>query len=215
VASVALLLALGLKLIKTRTAGNIISISTVLCPLLVSPLPYYTLAANWNLYPPYPKSTYLQQTDNTDKELASLEREANRLRNKFNSLAEFNNLNNPVAKDTKAAVAETLTFLNDMKERMEEQRLLIAKLRQDVVEERDKVVQLEDRYRLLQSLSESQGDAVAVEFIRATKREAQSSFLLGFLISFPVGIVSSLLASIIYRRFGDKTNAVLKSGLDE
>jgi hypothetical protein len=208
VASVVLLFTLLLKVMSEKTADKILGLSMVLCPLIVSALPYYSLATIWKYHPPYPRVDLQRQADDTQRELNLLEEQATKLRDSFNDPK------NLTLDDTKRLLTRTLDFAEVIKTKMEQQKQLIAGLRQEVTNERVKAEEARKQKENLESLSQEQRDVLTSAITNFAKEESQRSFLLGILVSFPVGIISSLLASGIYRKFGGKARAVLKAGIN-
>jgi hypothetical protein len=202
VIGVTLFLSLWLRVISEKTAINIFLLSLALCPLIVSALPYYTLAKNWKYYPPFPKLDSLEQAEETQKELKQLQGSIKNL------LPRLNDPKKLTFGELEVVLTDSLDLTGKLQTVTEQQGQTIHSLRQTIDEERTKAEVSRQLGQEANSLKQEE-----IERVKAIMgQDAKTEFLLGVLVSFLIGIVSSLLATWIYRRFGRKAKAVITLG---
>jgi hypothetical protein len=193
----------GIKEISDDMFANIIILSTVLCLLIASPLSSYALARYWSYYPPAPKQDIQKQADAAQSDLIKLEAKANTLRSLLNDPKKL------TLSQVEQVLTDTLDFVEKLKAKTEQQGVLIASLRQTVVEERAKAEESRRLAEQVQSLTREQLEAVKLLITQDAKVESQRSFIMGISISFPLGILSSLLATWVYKRWGEKAKETI------
>jgi hypothetical protein len=87
----------------------------------------------------------------------------------------------------------------------------IAKLRQTVEEETNKAREAENLANAVKSITTEQLDAVKFLITKDANEQSKQSFIIGSIISFPIGVVSSLLASFFYERFRRRKDNVVST----
>lgn len=179
-----------------------------LIPFLAALLSFYTLAKFWDYYPPFPKADVQQQAQASQVELEELEQNANKLRALLKEPKQL------TLGQVEQALTQTLEFVEKFKAKTAQQEVLITSLKQAASEERAKADEARRLAERVQSLTREQLEAVKLLITQDAKTESQRSFMLGTLISFPIGIITSLVSTLIFRRWGRKARAALAHEID-
>ncbi|EGR1765261.1 hypothetical protein RII68_001852 [Vibrio parahaemolyticus] len=97
-----------------------------------------------------------------------------------------------------------ITIAKDVQLQSEEQSEIIGKLRLDIETERQKANEARELIDTLQSLTNEQLNAVKWLITEDAKEETKKAFYSNLILSFILGVFASLLASVIYRKFGSR-----------
>lgn len=192
---VALILA-PTKAFNKRPDGTVANwpVIPVMMPFIFSGLvAYYGLGAVFGRYPP---PLAIEDARVTADKMGELETKAKGIQSRFS---------NPKAltiEQLESALAEVLVITREFSLLNEAQRKQISALQASVIEEQKKADEARKLAQEIQSLTSGQIAAVQLLITKDANESAERSFFIGILVSFPIGILASLIASWLYRRLG-------------
>lgn len=163
--------------------------------LLVTPTTTLLLAG-LQVFPPTSAAGPLARTDPEERQADQVEQRADQLR-KF--------LEDPQSRtiaEIEAARQQSLELSRQTSTVLASRGTLIAKLREEVRQERAKAEEATRLARETQSLKRSQLEAIKLLITEDAKAASKSSVILATVLSLPIGMVSSLIASWIFRHWG-------------
>jgi cell division protein FtsI/penicillin-binding protein 2 len=109
-------------------------------------------------------------------------------------------------------IETTRQYLTNLQIERDENTRLVVKLREEILENNNSLETLKTEAGRLEALKHADIDTLTYLLTRDAKSENTKSFLIGLVISFPIGVAASLIASYMFRRFdpgrGKKDNVV-------
>ena len=97
---------------------------------------------------------------------------------------------------------DTLSLTAELQSRAAEREKIISELKTELELERQKSREAENLAKEIQSITQEELQAVKLLISKDAKKEAEKSFYLGIVISFPLGILASLIAPFCYSKLG-------------
>ncbi|HBC3563831.1 hypothetical protein [Vibrio cholerae] len=158
-----------------------------------SPISFYSL--NWMGQTPPEESTTAYEVSQKSKDLNDRLSSLNKL---IETPEELRLSELPEITEQIIAIAK------DVQAQSEEQSEIIGKLRKDIETERQKADEAKELIDTLQSLTNEQLNAVKWLITEDAKEETKKAFYSNLILSFILGVIASLIASVIYRRFGSR-----------
>lgn len=117
------------------------------------------------------------------------------------------NIENMTLGEIRSSILQAREFLEYLQAEHRENLRALSELRRKLAEERDQVSSLERQRKTLESLKDQDIEVLSYLLARDAQRDKWSSFLLGGLLSFPIGIAASLLANYLFSHLaGRKPN---------
>ena len=160
---------------------------------VASLLPYFILGNVFDYYPPVPNTNL--STDSYSDTLQKFEQRTIALTEQFNKPKEM------TISELENALAETLKLTQDFAPIISQQNQEIQLLKAEVESERERASEARQLAAEIQSLTKEQISAVKLLITEDARESSQESFFLGIAISFPLGIIASLVASWLFSKF--------------
>ena len=98
-------------------------------------------------------------------------------------------------------IETTRRYLTNLQIERDENTRLAVKLREEILENNNSLEALRTEAGRLEALKHTDIDTLTYLLTRDAKNENTRSFLIGLVISFPIGVATSLIASYMFRRF--------------
>ncbi|MFT3911505.1 MAG: hypothetical protein QM737_18925 [Ferruginibacter sp.] len=146
---------------------------------------------------------YQPPLTNSKTEISNIQtsNSVNRLTTEIQNInSTLSNLNNLTISQIKYELNKTLVFVEKLKEETVNQQKIISGLQNRVIEQQLKAETVTKLAENAESLSKDQLEAITALITSEAKKDNQSSFWIGVLISLPIGILSSLLASALLQK---------------
>jgi hypothetical protein len=178
----------------------------VLLPLLLisTPTANFVLSESFGIIPPRLRNETPDRKDaQTAGETAKLAGRVGALRTALSRPGDI------TLSQMQRVLADTLGLSDELAKRLGDQDSLIQSLRASVDKERAKADESRRLAQEVQSLTRSQLEAVTLLITRDANEASKRSFLIGVAVSFPVGVVASLVAAWLARRIGGKAQATI------
>lgn len=170
--------------------------------LLAGPVAHYSLH-RLGMLPP----GLAMQTPSVDSQAASLI-ELGREAGELNRLIQ--DPDKMTISELSAIAERSLALTGNLQERVGAQSALISQLQAQVKSERERAEEATEIAANIQALTREQLDAVKLLLTEDARAESRRSTTTGILISFPLGFVASLLASVAHRRLGVRIGKDIK-----
>jgi hypothetical protein len=164
-------------------------IPLVACILLVTPITTILLA-KLQIFPPQSWDTYTQAKQ-SERRAALIENQTNRLRKVLENPRSLS------VAQIEEALRQSVELSQEVSTELKNRESLIVKLRQNIRQERAKAEKAARLTKEMQGIKKIQLEAIKGLITEDAKAASRSSFL----VSFPMGVVTSLLASWILRRW--------------
>lgn len=191
---------------ENKKTGLMITIMTFLGVALIAPLSVLSLDTFFGSLDKTIEfnNDEINNIDSTSLVLIKLDNEAENLQRSLQNpkelkLSEIENL-----------LSRTLSFSSEMRAILVNQKETINKLIQEVKIEKKKAEESQKIAREIQSLTKSQLEAVKLLITEDAKIESRESFYMGLAVSFPIGILASLFASFLFKRFNKEIKNEVK-----
>jgi hypothetical protein len=209
---------LGLSLIPDKkNPPKLIILSMILAPTLISfPASYYSLGY-FNFYPKQLSSDINESKESVtkiNKDLIKLQKIQDDIKKLLDSPKKL------TISQINEILSETIRFTNNLNEQSNRQQKLINKLREELSNEKKKTEESLTLAKETQSMTKKQLDTIKFLITEDAKTESRKSFFYGILVSFPLGIITSLIGTLLYIRFKrqikqkvSKAVGVIESGL--
>ena len=107
-------------------------------------------------------------------------------------------------RDIQQQLTSIVKFLGTLQQETAEQERVVAELFQKANEQTKQYEEARRSADSVKSLTQPQLDVVKLLVTQNAREESSKSFLLGTMVSFPIGFMTSLLASWVYARVGRK-----------
>ena len=114
------------------------------------------------------------------------------------------NIENMTLGEIRSSVLQAKEFLEYQQAEQRENLRALSELRRKLAEESDRVSSLERQRKTLESLKDQDIEVLSYLLTRDVQRDKWSSFLLGGLLSFPIGIAASLLANYLFSHLAER-----------
>lgn len=178
---------------KEEASSIFVIIFLVLSTVLVSPGSFYLLDY-LGLSPPIDNLEEI-----TSKQLVGA---YNNLSDKVKSLQKL--LESPEElklSQLNSITQDTLVLADELQAQSIKQKKLIVNLQTKVNDESKKAKEAKKLVSELQSITKEQLNAIKLIITEDAKVESQRSFYFGLLLSFPLGVIASLTASFVYKKY--------------
>jgi hypothetical protein len=160
--------------------------------------PYFILQSWPGVVPPFlegdsvprPPLVKTQLEEDLDRVAAAAE-ELNRA---------MNDPGNMTIKDMQKLMTKTLENIDILRKKIEEQQRQYAELASRVRVERRRAKEAQEQANQISSLTRGQINAMKIMLTEDAQDAAEKSFLYGVAVSFPIGILSSIIASMLYKK---------------
>lgn len=96
---------------------------------------------------------------------------------------------------------ETVKSIADVEKKIKQKNLEINTLKHHIKAEEEKVSEAREQTKKIKSITREQLETITLLITEDAKEESKKSFIYGIIISFPIGVLASFLASILFRRF--------------
>lgn len=187
---------------KPGTTDKRAELILALILIIVNPLVCVVSLAYFGVSPPNFSKT---PTAGTQKEIAAIDKMGRDL------IATFAEPDRLTIEQLRVSIDGVRDYTQQATAINRNQEAEIAKLRQTVEEETNKAREAENLANAVKSLTTEQLDAVKFLITKDANEQSKQSFIIGSITSFPVGVVSSLLAAFVYERFRRKKDKVVST----
>jgi hypothetical protein len=126
-------------------------------------------------------------------------------------------LDNPkdlTLKQIESILANSLDYSKRVNSILSRNDSIIMQLKTEVETERKNADESRKVAETIKSITKEQLDAVKLVITSDAKDASRKSFLIGVLISFPIGFLTSLLASFVYRKWGPSAKQTIENTLE-
>jgi hypothetical protein len=167
-----------------------------ICVSLCAPGAYYLLSTYLDFTPPVVHMGELLSEEGGT--LTKIDRDVSKLRRKTD------NLENLTIKDAQNLFRDILTFSEKIRQVVGEQKKTISALRVKVEKERKKAEEAKKITNDLKAITKPQFEAITFLLTEDATKQAEKSFIMGMIASFPIGILASLVAVWLTKLFRKK-----------
>ncbi len=158
-------------------------------------LPYFFFGKILNYSPPFISSkTEVISSDNVDKHLIELNEKEKYIKNTIS------NIDNLTIKQISTELSKVLAYITDLKNESINQQAIVEQLRIQGITEKNKTEDLLKKSMEIEQLTQPQLDAVKYLITEDASKQNSKSFWFGILISFPIGVFSSIIANLLWKR---------------
>ena len=183
---------------KDEVSNIAIILWFILIPITIGPVTYYVLDyydINLNT-----RVIEITSTEKIDLSVKQMEEKATSLSSLLASPEKL------TLGEVSTAIEETLRLTSQLQGYSESQAKAIINLQSELESERQKAAEAQQLAKQVQSITREQLDAVKLIITEDARKQSRDSFYLGLVLSFPLGLVASLVATFLYRRFGTYIN---------
>jgi hypothetical protein len=131
---------------------------------------------------------------NTSEKINNLREEATRIRNTLNDIE------NLTLRQIQGELTSTLNFIEKIEKETSDQEKAFVEIYNDYKIVKTEVADMMQFLAALDSLTEPQIEAVKLMITDNAKKESNRSFWIGVIISFPIGVCTSITGTIVMRR---------------
>lgn len=177
---------------------------TTICALLltfflifVAPvLSLKLLESKFNMCPPgFRVANVIRGADNAKEELADLQRVATDLEK---AVADPERIR---LTEVGSLLTKTFDFIRVLGERSREQQENIRLLQQEVEDAKSLAAESTRAADAIRSLTREQIEAVKLIITEDAARQSRRAFVIGAVVSFPIGVLASVVASLVFHRY--------------
>jgi len=175
----------------------VILFHSLLLSIFFAPLGMFLIEYFFNLTPPRLNSLSIQEKiiNNDINKLATMADNLNRA---------INNTGELTLNQMHKLVSDAVNLSTEIKKKVGKQQEFISDLLQKVEIEKKKAEESKRIADQIRSITKEQLEAVKFIITEDAKRESNKSFVYGIILSFPIGLITSIFASFLYKRLSKR-----------